>query len=136
TPATAQPLGVLFPRELQAGVVVKRVGPQGASDQADYYAIEVLQSRDYFLSVTGSSVPAGTQLTLRDASGNLVGGIAQGNARAFRFSLAAGRYVVGVENLTPTPPAGVGFDLRIGLANSLENPPPLTLGPAPAIRLR
>jgi hypothetical protein len=136
TPQTPQPLGVLFPLELQAGVVVKRSSPPGTTDQTDYYAFEVLQGRDYFVSLTGSGIPANAKITLRDAAGNLVSGIVQGSGgRAFRFSLDVGQYVLGVENLTPVPSGGVKYNLRISLANSLENPPPLTLGPAPAIRL-
>ena len=136
TPASAQPLGMLFADELSAGIVVQRVANPASHDTADYFAIQLSQSRDYFMSLTGKGLPKGVQLTLRDASGNIVPGIPQGSGgQAFRFSLAAGAYVVGVTGWTAKQAAGVSYQLHLGLANSAENPPALTIGPAPAISL-
>jgi hypothetical protein len=147
-PAHAQPLGVLFPNELSAGVVIKRAFPPGSGppgwqgpwqaprDTADYYAFQILQQREYIISLAGYKPPSGPPVTLTDASGHAIAAIAQGNGSGVKVNLAPGSYVIRVGGWTPAQSAGVAYQLRIGLGLSLENPPPLTSGPAPALRIR
>ena len=56
--ASAQVLGVLFPDELQQGVVLKRTAGASATDTGDYYQFQVLQQRDYLMTLSGSGLPA------------------------------------------------------------------------------
>src|SRR5262249_30276760 len=48
---TPQDLGVLFPHELEAGVVVERMAGAEVADAIDQFSFQVLQSRDYFTSL-------------------------------------------------------------------------------------
>src|SRR5262249_28224722 len=80
--------------------------------------------------------PAGVTLTLKDSTGNTITGTPQGSGGvAFLFSLTAGKYVVKVSGWTATQ-TGVAYQLNVSLATSGDNPPPLTVGPAPAIALK
>ena len=59
--------------ELQAGVSILRYpqpGPDpGSSSTQDDYVIQVLQSQEYSFELLGGDLPAGTQVTVTDASG-------------------------------------------------------------------
>src|SRR5262249_47801319 len=78
-----QDLGTLFPNELQSGVPITRdpsANPGTTfSDTADYYRFDVLQARDYIVSLSGSGLPSGTLPTFTDANGNPVPALMQGN---------------------------------------------------------
>ncbi|HYT88170.1 MAG TPA: DVUA0089 family protein, partial [Gemmataceae bacterium] len=67
---TTQPqvLGTLFPNELQQGVALVRNATSGASDTVDYYQFEVLESRPYFFTLTGTNLPANAQPYLKEVS--------------------------------------------------------------------
>jgi hypothetical protein len=142
--AHAQALGVLFPNEVSAGVVIQRDFRPGAKpapgpaprDTADYYTFQVLQQREYIISLTGYKPPSGPPLTLTDTSGHPIAAIVQGNGTAVKVNLAPGSYVIRIGGWTAAQAAGVAYRLRIGLGLSLENPPPLTSGPAPALRIQ
>ncbi len=72
----AQDIGVLFPDELQAGVDIVRyptsaTGP-GASSTQDSYVIQVLENMQYSFQLIGDDLPAGTQVTLTDSSGQSI----------------------------------------------------------------
>jgi hypothetical protein len=148
--AGAQSLGVLFPDELRSKVVVQRVANPTASDTADFYSFSVLQGRDYILNLQGTNLPAynpanpttptkpAPPLAIwSPALKQWVTGVALGTSGlAFQFTLAAGKYVVKVGDWTTAKAPNVTYKLFIGLANSPDNPPPLTIGPAPAIRVR
>jgi hypothetical protein len=133
--AAPQVLGVLFPHELQKGVVVKRVAQKGATDTADYYQFQVLQGREYVMTLAGSGLPAGALPALTDASGHTIRGVAQGRG-GVKFTLGPGTYVVRVGGWSSAKAASVQYQLRLGLTGAPENPPPLTIGPAPAIRVQ
>jgi methionine-rich copper-binding protein CopC len=137
TLAQPQHLGVLFPQELQDGVTISRdftTAPASApSDTADYYQLEVLQSRGYFFILNGSGLPPGTQPQLFTADGDPV--FTTGGAVNLA-DLTAGSYILRVGGWASAQAGSVKYDLRITLSGSDENPTPLTVGPAPAYRLQ
>lgn len=136
TPGQPQVLGVLFPRELQDGVRIERnftADPASApADTGDYYQFSILQQRSYFFF----GRPAGTQLTLRNSAGNLVSLTSQQGGAVFLGNLQPGTYVLGISGWTTAQAATVSYQLRITMGGSMENPTPLTVGPAPAYRIR
>jgi hypothetical protein len=143
-PSRPQDLGVLFPHELeshgnQAGVSIIRTPTDSSSnvaaDTADYFRFQVLQSRPYFFSLTGSGLPQGTLPTLTDASSTPIPLIPQGDGSAGLVSLDAGTYIMSVSGWTVDQSATVHYQLGISLGASNENPTPLTIGPTPAYRL-
>jgi hypothetical protein len=119
-PAGPQQLGVLFPHELQ-GSGFRITGGAGS------YRFEVLQALDYFVL---SNAP-GVRLTLTDDSGSPVVAKPQPDGVSLQAFLQPGAYVLGVSGLG----AGDVASLRVVLGRSSENPQPLTLGPAPVLRL-
>lgn len=135
-----QSLGVLFPTELQAGVLIRRDftddSASAPSDTADFYQIQLLQSRPYFFTLTGSGLPAGTQPILYDATGHPIRTLAQGGGAVRLANLDAGVYEIGIGGWSPAQASHVTYQLRIRLGGSVENPTPLTVGPGPAVFIR
>lgn len=156
-----QDLGVLFPQELahvtviqngtqqidQNGVTVTRdftADPASApADTADFYRFQVLQDQNYVLTLNALNLPPGLslQFTLWDGQQNVKG---QGTDY-FSGELAPGTYVIGIRGTqadtqilgwSPDTAAAVGYQLNIALAGTADNPPPLTYGAGPAIRVR
>jgi hypothetical protein len=133
--AAPQDLGVLFPNELLAGVTIQ--GSLTAGD-VDYYQIQVLQDEVYRFTLTGPSgpgkeagpAPAGVAMIVTDAAGNPLGLFPQGSANDLLGELPPGTYVLRVSGL----PAG--YEVHISLPSDTENPPPLTAGAPPALRIR
>jgi hypothetical protein len=121
-----QELGILFPHELKgAGVTVTGAG-------TDSHRFEVLQTQAYFFRLGGASRPAGVRLTLTDASGAAVVTKPEADGVSLQAFLKPGVYRVQVSGWSPAD--GV-YSLQILLGGSSENPQPLTLGPAPVLRL-
>jgi hypothetical protein len=139
TVAAPQDLGVLFPHELQAGVTVARdftAAPASApADTADYYRFAVLQGETYVFILNGTDLPDDVALSLLDASGNPVPATLS-FGEAILAQLDPGTYEVGVSGWTADTAATLAYQLDIGIGASGDNPPPLTIGPAPALRLR
>ena len=136
---TPQDLGVLFPHELQSGVVVTRdfTGTtNGVSDTADYYQIQVLQTQSYGVTLSGANLPAGVQVTVTDLSGNPVRYFTSDGLALQINSLAAGTYLIRVDGWPADQATQVVYHLRLDLLGSSDNAPALTAGPAPALRLR
>ncbi len=156
-----QDLGVLFPQELahvtviqngtqqtdQNGVTVTRdfsSDPASApADTGDFYRFQVLQDQTYVLTLNPLTLPPGLslQFTLWDSRQSMKG---QGTDY-FSGELAAGTYVIGITGTqadtqtvgwSPDTAAAVGYQLNISLAGTADNPPPLTYGAGPAIRVR
>ncbi len=130
-----QDLGLFFAQELHAGVTAVRdfTGATSAApaDSADYYRFEVLQNRTYVFLLDGPDLPPGVGLSLFDAAGNPVPATIRDTGDGIQAQLAPGVYVVGV-SLWDTGQAGaVAYRLRIGLGETGDNPPPLTVGPRP-----
>jgi hypothetical protein len=156
--AHAQDLGLLFPKELahvtvlpngtdQNGVTVTRdftSNPASApADTADFDQFQVLQDQTYVLTLNPLTLPQGLslQFTLWDSQQNVKG---QGTSY-FSGELAPGTYVVGITGMqansqtpgwSPDTAAAVAYQLNIALAGTADNPPPLTYGAGPAIRVR
>jgi hypothetical protein len=144
--AQPQDLGTLAPYYLQGDVVV--AGAFAPAEQADYYQFQVLQARDYVLTLgtaDGSALPPGTWLTITDVTtgtpvavlleGQLTSAGSQVNSDGFvrlQVSLTPGdTYVV-----TVTGWGAAAYTLHFSNANNQEAPTPLTVGPAPAINQR
>jgi hypothetical protein len=122
-----QELGVLFPHQLQGpGFTI-------TPDATNAYHFQVLQAQNYFFLLGGASRPPGVRLTLTDESGAEVVTKAQPDGVSLQAFLKPGAYVVRVSGWDPT---GGAYSLRVVLGGSSENPQPLTLGPAPVLRLR
>jgi methionine-rich copper-binding protein CopC len=117
----AAPGDVLFPHELQAGITLERNVASGI----DSFTVDLLQDQSYFFTLSGGS---DLQLTLAGDGGSVE--IAPQGEGAYLALLRAGVYVVEVSG-----PAGP-YQLHITLGGNNENPPPLTVGPAPALRFR
>jgi hypothetical protein len=122
-----QDLGVLFPHELQSpGFAI-------TPDATGAYRFQVLQSQNYLFLLGGAGRPAGAQLALTDASGATVATTVQADGVSLRAFLNPGTYGVQVSGWDP---AAGAYSLRVVLGGSPENPQPLTVGPAPILRLR
>jgi hypothetical protein len=141
-PAHPQVIGVLFPHELagQSQVTITRDFSQNPSaapaDTADYYEIQVLQNCQYQFVLNGST-PPGVRLTLLDALGNPVPNVSgQSNGLALNAQLAPGTYIIGVSSWSATDAATIVYNLTVTIIGSADNPPPLTVGAAPAIQIR
>jgi methionine-rich copper-binding protein CopC len=132
-----QDLGVLFPRELQAGVTVTR-GPEsdaGPGTTEDDYVIQILQNQQYFFTLSGDNLPAGAQVTVRDASGLSIPLLVSGDGDVFFGPLAAGTYTVAVGGWAAGKSATVSYQLNMILAGQQDNAPPLVNGPAPLLQI-
>jgi hypothetical protein len=146
--AQPQVLGVLFPAEMavlypgesEEDFTVARdftADPSSApADSADFYQFEVLQSRQYLFNLTGPDLPAETTVTLTDPAGNPVPATYQDNGWTVQAELVPGTYVIAISGWLPPEAAGVVYQLRFSVLDTGDNPPPLTVGPAPALRIR
>lgn len=127
-------LGVLFPNELVTGVTVVRdqiaTLESAAPDGEDDYQFEVLQDRTYVFVLDGPG-----DLGLLDSDGNPVSVSASDSGEGIQAQLAPGSYTVSVSGWTQDQSGQAAYKLNIGLGESGENPPPLTVGPRPASSL-
>lgn len=125
-----QSLGILFPYEAQAGVVVNRTEGVSASTTDDY-VFEVLQQKTYAITLDATELPAGFGLFVLDADGNPVEhATTVDTGDAIQASLDPGTYIVRITGL-PEDMTGLSYRLRIQLLDSPDNPSPLTTGPFP-----
>jgi methionine-rich copper-binding protein CopC len=135
----AQAIGALFPDELQAGVTIVRgpesAGAAGASATSDTYVIQVLQYQNYSFQLSGDDVPAGTQLTLTDASGQPVLLTSLSNGQLYLGLLNAGTYTLTVGGWSADEAASVSYQVLIQINGQQDNAPPLVDGPAPALQI-
>jgi hypothetical protein len=148
--ATAQDLGVLFPLELQETTVIDPVTMQpsfvggvtinrdfasqaaSGSDTTDYYQFQLLQNaRTYAFNFSSAGLPPGLLLTLTDAAGNLYP-----TPDLLSPLLGPGRYMLAISGLPSSVSGPASYSLVLTIAESGDNPPPLNLGPAPAVRLQ
>lgn len=131
TQGTAQVLGPLFPLELQSGVTITRdfsTDPASSlSDTDDYFQFQLLQStRQYGFNLTNL---ASGQVTLIDGNGHVYTGIDSNPP-----SLDPGTYWLHVTGWALGQSSGT-YGVQITLGTTGDNPPPLTAGAAPAIRV-
>jgi methionine-rich copper-binding protein CopC len=135
----AQNIGLMYPDELQAGVTILRypVSPTAAGADAtqDSYTFRVMESQYYTIGLIGSDLPAGTQLSMTDGSGDPVPlGFPSGPQQYTPF-LSPGTYTISVGGWTAGAGAGLSYQLLVSLGTQQDNAPPLTDSPAPAIQV-
>jgi hypothetical protein len=138
--AQAQSLGVLFPHDLQTGVTLQRdstKNPASApADMADYYRFQILETGSYTFNFVSSSLPSGVKATLLDITGTPWNVVGQPRSLGFSTTLQPGIYFLHLGDWQTSQAAAVKYTVVIQSAGSLDNPVPLTVGPAPAIRLQ
>jgi hypothetical protein len=127
-------LGVLFPRELEQGLVVLRdFTGETTNDSADWYRFTVLDAWPYRFQLAGAGRTVTGVPLLYDSAGNVLPGSPSGSTlRAF---LNPGTYILKV-GWDPVAVPNAVYELKITLGFGPENPTPLTHGPAPAFRLQ
>ncbi|MGC8641023.1 MAG: Ig-like domain-containing protein, partial [Isosphaeraceae bacterium] len=132
-------LGVVFPDEWKAGVTLTENPPPGQqstlSPSGDVFQFQVLQLGTYSFTLGGQNLPSGIQLSLTDAAGNVVPVSLIQNGQVLFATIAPGIYRLEVSGWNPALGSSVTYHLRLGLQSSLDNPPPLVSGPAPALVL-
>ena len=134
-----QNLGVLFPSEIQAGIILTRdftkTPANSSSDTQDFYEFQVLQTQRYlFTPLTGTNSPAGLTLALKDATGHdLPSSLDNGTVLAY---LDPGTYVISVGSWSSNAVTRAVYQIQISMEETWENPTPLTTGPAPALTIR
>ncbi len=136
TPEVCQELGVLFPREIEAGISIIRTANPDAQDLGDYFRFEILQAQTYGFFLFGNNHAEGTTLALLDADGNLLD--FAGAEASFKLNrvLQPGTYYLWGGGWSATEAGSVSYELCISMLGQFEWPPPMTTGPAPAIRIR
>jgi hypothetical protein len=133
-----QDLGVLFPEELVSGVTITRdftaPGSPVPADSGDTYQIELLQDRgDYVFNLNISGLPPGVQATVTLTP---EGGTPFNVDLSGFMQLTAGTYILTVSGWDATSAPGVTYTLQISITGSPEPAAPLTIGAAPALRVR
>jgi methionine-rich copper-binding protein CopC len=134
-----QPIGVLFPDELQAGVTITR-GPESGTSPAsssteDDYVIQLLQNQYYSFTLNGDDLPDDIQVTVTDASGQSIPLLQAFGGDVFFGPLVAGTYTIAVGGWPAGQSANVSYQLILNLFGSEDNAPPLVDGPAPALQV-
>jgi methionine-rich copper-binding protein CopC len=137
--ADAQPIGVLFPDELQAGVTIARA-PESATSpdpdsMQDEYAIQFLQNQIYAFKLSGNDLPPGIQVSVESASGQVIDLSPSFNQLIFFAPLAAGPYTIIVSGWFPTQSESLSYQLVISFFGEQDHAPPLVDGPAPALQV-
>jgi hypothetical protein len=141
SPTQPQVLGPLFPRELTNGsVVTVHQDFSHAPGGADNFEIQVLQSQQYLLNLTGtrqsglpgSAFPAGVVPEIYHNGQLWTQTLTQGS-NGILVNLDPGVYVVRVSGWRAD---AAQYDLTISIPGGQDNPTPLTVGPAPAFRIR
>lgn len=124
-------LGTLFPAELVKGVVLKRDGSSEPAPTVDAYRFRVLDGNEYtFLLDEHSSA---VNVELFDANGERIDAVRQGTGAGLKAILSAGTFELRVTTSgAGDVPTNYGLTLRT--ATLPEDPTPLRVGPAPALR--
>ncbi|QDV38212.1 hypothetical protein [Tautonia plasticadhaerens] len=135
-----QEIGVLFPRELEAGVSFTReaaTGPDALPDAADVYRFEVLSELNrYTFSIDGDDLPGGVRLELRDDSGSLVPITSSNGGRDLVGFLRPGVYLLSATGWDEEQADGLSYRIGLTFTQSQNNAPPLYSAPGPAIAIR
>ncbi|MDB5337136.1 MAG: hypothetical protein JWN70_2755 [Planctomycetaceae bacterium] len=134
-----QSLGILFPHELQAGVqIVRAAGSASGRDrnQSDDYQFEILQQQDYFIYLSGRSLPNGVTLTLFDHSGVQVPVLGFHDGHSLSVTLQPGSYVLHVGDWSTNQAHSLRYQIDLYLTGSSDDSPPLFSGPGPAVGIR
>src|SRR5262249_56513417 len=111
-----QDLGVLFPSDVAAGIIVTRDftrDPASApADRADYYRFEVLQNQTYLFLFNNHNLLPGTQPQLTDTAGNPIRLVRAGAGVGGSANLAPGTYVLRIGGGGPPPPPAPAHGVR------------------------
>jgi hypothetical protein len=129
-----QVLGALFPHEMTNGsaVTVHHDFSQAPPGTEDEFEIQVLQSQQYLLNLTGSGFPPGVVPQIYQNGQLWTQTLTQGT-NGILVNLDPGVYVVRVSGWRPN---AAGYNLTISIPGGQDNPSPLMVGPAPAFRIR
>ncbi len=136
---TAQNLGVLFPHELQSGVTVTRDAVTNVghpADTADFFQFELLQTQSYFVTQTSTGSGAAPAIQVLDLDGQVLPLASQPRGQGLLGFLPAGKYVLCVGPWDAAASSDVTYHIEVELGGVYDNPPPLTVGAAPALQLR
>jgi hypothetical protein len=143
SPDAPQDLGVLFPSELVAGVTIQGSLTPDALGNADvdYFRIQVLQNQLYNFDLTGPSdpltgptpAPEGLQMVVTDASGTPIVPLSQVGQNSLTAVLEPGTYYI---RITGQLSGTVRYEVHVSVGGDTENPPPLSLGAPPVLRIR
>jgi hypothetical protein len=96
----------------------------------------VLQGQQYIVTLTPLNLSPGVVMKLVDADNHPVDAVVVGNGMTLEAFLQPGTYGIGIIGTTATPALGVLYRIHITFVGNAESPPTLTIGPAPATRIR
>ncbi len=122
--------GPLFPHELQAGMTIDRSMNNGSG--TDSFRFESLQSQDVFIALKAQSSPSGSPLSLLDAQGNPALLSPTPDGQGMLAHLSPGWYTLSVSPSSGT----LDYQVELRLVSQPSNPPPLLVGPSPAISVQ
>jgi hypothetical protein len=131
-----QDLGVLFPHELQDGLILNYSLSQGSAavattSKGQTYQFTVLQDQSYTIALSGTGLPPGAHLALGAVTGHFVSVASHGEGMIWFGEFLPGTYTIKVQGTTPATP----YRIRIAMSGSADNPVPLVSGAAPALQL-
>ena len=130
-------IGPLFPNELAGtGVTVARTFSADTTANptlTDTFQLTLLEGQSYQFNLTTTGPSAGGQLTLIPNSGVPVAVSVQNNQAVLLEYVPAGTYTVTVGGWTVLPSS---YQIGVVMLGQHQDPAPLTVGPAPAIRIR
>ncbi len=101
----------------------------------DEYAIQFLQSQTYAFKLSGNDLPAGIQVSVESASGQVIDLSPSFDQLIFFAPLVAGTYTIIVSGWSPTQSNSLTYRLTLGFFGEQDNAPPLVDGPAPALQV-
>ncbi len=135
----AQPLGVLFPHELQTGVTIVRDGGAAGNhedDLSDKYEFQILQQQTYFFFLDGDRLPDGVTITLFDSTGAQIEAVGFLDGRRLSVGLQAGTYTLRVGDWPENKARRLEYQISVNLTGIADDSPPLFSGPGPAMGIR
>lgn len=134
-----QELGVLFPRELQHGVTMRRSvlsNLLGQRDTDDFYEFEVLQTQSYTFSLNGIVLPRDATLRLLDVEGNIIAAPHSATSQIVTSHLQPGTYILQVSGWPLLLSRAIDYRVVAKLVGNGDNAPPLYSGPSPAVGIQ
>jgi hypothetical protein len=96
----------------------------------------VAQGQLYIVTLTPLNLSSGVVMRLVDADNHPVDAVVLGNGTTLEAFLQPGIYGIGIVGTTAAPALGVLYRIQVTFVGNAESPPTLTIGPAPATRIR
>jgi hypothetical protein len=90
----------------------------------------LLQDVTYIITLEGSHLPKGAQISLQPVTGHFYTLLSANNAQTWFGQFFPGSYTVQVEGLAP----GTPYQIKFRLTGGADNPEALVSGPAPALQ--